>query len=208
MQLVSDESIFYVEQCKVNTLVDFKVQFPDQIFRKNFADFLFVDFDDVYSAYFFGALIRFLGFISEEGFKLLVTTPSPDDYFYENFNKYPLLEFAISDSSQNYVNALAQDPGSSPADAILFNSDVVVLYSESSDYCIYANRDLGFAIVGCISREIALKFLNSYSIKRVWSESYIYEKLTPQFTSEESLSSFKKKFTENYNCFNSIGGEN
>src|SRR5438309_290853 len=61
----------------------------------------------------------------------VVLDPDPVHYFYQLFNKFPVLEIAYGDSPREYLKALNEDPGGNPADALGTNwwACVVVPFS-------------------------------------------------------------------------------
>src|SRR5881397_666685 len=58
----------------------------------------------------------------------IVLNPDPIKYFVACFKKYPLLEIRVDDPPEDYLAALNEDPGGSPADAGGINwSEYVIL---------------------------------------------------------------------------------
>ena len=71
----------------------------------------------------------------------LVLSPDPVAYFSENFKKYPLIEIQSMDSAEEYLGALNEDPGDSPADAIGINWSEYVVVAPSRKWFVRAIRD-------------------------------------------------------------------
>ena len=71
----------------------------------------------------------------------LVLSPEPVTYFKENFKKYPLIEIHAMDSAEEYLRALNEDPGDSPADAIGINWSEYAVVAPSRKWFVRAIRD-------------------------------------------------------------------
>jgi hypothetical protein len=71
----------------------------------------------------------------------LVLSPDPDAYFRMHFDKYPLLEIQATDSAEEYLGALNEDPGDSPADAIGINWSQYAVLAPSRRWFVRAIRD-------------------------------------------------------------------
>jgi hypothetical protein len=84
------------------------------------------DFEVLFSQEFFRAIKSQLS--SAVGYFLLVVTdPDPYSYFWENFNWLPVIRIDYQLEFKEYIRLLNADPGGSPADAIIHNSNQVVV---------------------------------------------------------------------------------
>ncbi len=91
---------------------------------------------------------RFLRFLhalmewsGDRSFHFAVLTPDPINYFFAHFHKYPIVEIALDDPEDSYIEALMEDPGGSPADAIGSNWSQYAILPPSKKWCIHARRD-------------------------------------------------------------------
>jgi hypothetical protein len=155
-------------QNKFEKVILFKKRLPDQIFTDTFSNFVFIDFDDIFFEIFFHGIISYLKGIGENVMFLAVIEPDPVDYFYRHFKKYPVLELCVSDTLDSYESATQEDPGGSPADAIAFNSTVLVLYSDSMKWAIYADRDFGLGVVAFTNKQLMQDFVALYGKDRIF----------------------------------------
>jgi len=71
----------------------------------------------------------------------VVLDPDPIQYFHRHFKKYPALEIANGDTADDYIHALNEDPGGSPADAVGTNCWEWVIVPPSIKWFIHALRD-------------------------------------------------------------------
>lgn len=70
----------------------------------------------------------------------IVLNPDPVYYFYDHFNKYPVLEIHSNDVSENYIDGLNQALDHSPADAIGINWWECVIVPPSLKWFVHALR--------------------------------------------------------------------
>ncbi len=70
----------------------------------------------------------------------VVLDPDPVHYFHCHFNRYPVLEMAVGDTAENYIEFLNQDPGGSPTDAVGTNCWAWVIVPPSIRWFVHALR--------------------------------------------------------------------
>lgn len=70
----------------------------------------------------------------------IVLRPDPVYYFNAHFNRYPVLEISQSDSTTEYLDAMNQDPGGSPPDAVGSNWWECVFVPPSRQWFVHALR--------------------------------------------------------------------
>lgn len=120
---------------------------PEQIFNTSFSGFVFEEFDWAMSADFWNT-IQQLAIVSQDSFILsAVLEPHPIDYFYKEFGYYNWFKLPIELSSEDYWDVLQLEPEDSPADAMLYNSEVVVWVSSSMKWAIWGERNLGICVL-------------------------------------------------------------
>jgi hypothetical protein len=73
----------------------------------------------------------------------VVLDPDPIHYFWRHFHKYPAIEIKVGDSAKDYLRALNEDPGGSPADALGTNWWECVIVTPSCSWFVHALRDDG-----------------------------------------------------------------
>jgi hypothetical protein len=152
--MITSRSDFETELQKIDRIVDRSAALPDQVFVTRPVAFHIIDFDQLWSEEFFDDAQRLTKRAGDESFTFVVLRPDPDNYYHAEFGKFPLVRFSNADPAQGYLDELHQDPGDSPADAIAYNSEVVLVFPASARWAIYGDRNLEIAIVGVMDREI------------------------------------------------------
>jgi len=71
----------------------------------------------------------------------IVLDPDPVTYHWKEFQRYPAFEVASGNSATDYLKALSQDPGGSPADAVGTNWFEYMILVPSRRWFIHAFRD-------------------------------------------------------------------
>ena len=111
-----------------------------QVFRQLPYRFRIIDGDEIWSVEFFLHAQRLTKAMGNEHLFLAVLDPDPETYYYAHFKKYPVFKFGLTDSEGSYLRAIDEDPGGSPADAIAYNSAVVLVYPDDFDWVLYGDR--------------------------------------------------------------------
>jgi hypothetical protein len=145
---------FEFELQKINRLVDRSTTLPDQVFVTRPVAFHIIDFDQFWSEEFFVDAQRLTKRAGDASLTLAVLRPDPTAYYHARFGKFPVLRFSSADPAQRYLDELHQDPGDSPADAIAYNSKVILVFPASARWAIYGDRDLEIAVVAAMDEEI------------------------------------------------------
>lgn len=128
----------------IKSVFEIHKNIPNQVFKKQFSSFMFEEFDWAMSADFWNSFLKPMGVISQDDRILMaVLDPDPLNYFYNEFGYYNFVKFPINISGNKYFEALEQGPKNSPADAMLFNSEVVVWVPLSAKWAIWGKRGSG-----------------------------------------------------------------
>jgi len=83
-----------------------------------------------------------------------VLDPDPIAYFHKEFGDCPFFELDSHRTEADYWDALARAPVDSPADAPLYNSEVVVWVPFSTDWAIWGQRSCGICVLGTLGEPI------------------------------------------------------
>lgn len=121
---------------------------PNQVFRKNFAEFAFAELDWAMSADFWCTLQGLAARAEKPSVLVAVLEPDPVDYFYREFGCYNFFTLPMHATSDDYWAALEEGPASSSTDAALYNSDVIIWMPESLEWAIWGQRDIGTCVIG------------------------------------------------------------
>ena len=193
MRFISNELHFQKELLRVKRIFNLERDLPNQIFKKPYKFYL-IDFDYIYSSNFFNIAQKIMKNFNEEKFFLMVIDPDPEEYFYKNFGKFSLIEASDNDSSEDYLKILDADPGDSPADSILSNSFKMVIYGDSLQWALLADRENELSILG-ISKSLIIQNNFSEDIQNI---SSITELSNLENFGFEISDDFCKNFLENY----------
>lgn len=99
-------------------------------------------FDDASTCtYEFGdMLLQLMQWSGDPVANYIVLDPDPVHYFHRLFNKYPVLEIAVGDTSADYLKFLNEDPGGSPGDAVGTNFNAWAIVPPSLKWFVHALR--------------------------------------------------------------------
>ncbi|WP_419488111.1 hypothetical protein [Chryseobacterium bernardetii] len=134
-------------------------EFEDNIFKEQFKNYLAFDFDFIYEEIFFNSFKSFLKEIKEQNIIFYTINPSPDEYFFNHFNKYIIFDMKVESTYTELYNIMYKDPGEDTGNYLGVVSDDIAWFSESADWTIAGSRELEIAIVGFSSLEMKEKFI-------------------------------------------------
>lgn len=126
--------------------IDSTAELPAQVFRQACA-FRVMEWDLMWSARFFEFASALTTAAGSDSFNLLVLDPDPDKYFRRRFGALPLLTFSTSDIAAAYIDRINADPGDSPADAVIYNSNIVAVWPATKLWCLYGHRDFEISVI-------------------------------------------------------------
>jgi hypothetical protein len=152
--MMTSRSDFEREMQFVDRLVDRSATLPEQVFRRRASAFHVIDFDQVWSEDFFRDAQRLTKRSGDASFTFAVLRPDPDKYFHAHFGKFPVLRFTDADPGQRFIDEVHEDPGDSPADAIAYNSEALLVYPPSERWMIYGDRNVEIGIVAVMDDEM------------------------------------------------------
>lgn len=164
MRFLNDPSEYLLNRKVVSEIIVPNALFPDRVFTDRFGHFQFVTFDQILMRPFFLNIKDFLQAIDEDTFQFSVIDPDPEEYYYGNFFKYSVVTFSSTDTGEDYIVALNADPGRSPADAIMHNSNSVLIYSFSCRWAVYGERDLGIGVCAFSDMSVSNIFTEVYGV--------------------------------------------
>jgi hypothetical protein len=153
--MITSRSDFDRELRRIDALIDRGAALPDQVFRATVAAYYVIDFDQLWSEEFFCDMQRLTVRAGDASFTFAVMKPDPDDYYYASFGKFPVLQFTTEEGADRYIAAIHDDPGKSPADAIAYNSEVIIIYPRSMRWAIYCDRNLEIGILAVMDEDLA-----------------------------------------------------
>lgn len=138
------------------------IPFERKPFKENYIYFLGFEFDFIFNDNFFEGICNFLKELNVNNFIYFTTNPSPEKYFYKNFNKYNVFDANVNTSNLEINDILMKDPGDSPSDAIALNSVEIAIFSDSNNWAFLGSREYELGVIGFTSVEIKILFLASF----------------------------------------------
>lgn len=141
-----------------------KRRLPEQVFKVPFFGFICQDFDGTMSTNFWDILLQPLGKnLNDSHILTAVLDPDPKRYFYHNFGYYNIFNLPINTTGAEYLKSLATGPSKSQADAVLYNSEVVVWVPNGGKWAIWGQRNYEVCILAFADEQamaLAKPFLN------------------------------------------------
>lgn len=181
----------------INAAFNTENELPEQVFSQSFKNFKFEEFDWAMDFEFWNTLKQ-LAFQTKDDFILVaVLDPNPIEYFYKEFKYYNWISLPIDLSVDEYYEILEYGPEESPADAILYNSRIVVWLSPSMTWAIWAEREYGICIVGFSDKDHLNNFFPLLTSWRSIDET-VLSWIEANFKNEELFQKFIKSLHLNY----------
>lgn len=146
-----------------------EIKLPNNAFVGSFSLFKAFEFDLIYGEIFFTGIQSFIKKILNESFTFYTLSPSPEKYFFKHFYKYSVVKFPLNSTYEDYITFLHKNPGDSPADSLIDNSQTVILYSNNLNWGIIGDKDREIAIVGFKDLSTQNMFLNSFNDEMLFS---------------------------------------
>ena len=139
----------------INSIFKINYRLPNQVFNSGYCNFLFEEFDWAMSADFWDSFLRPLALASQDNHILVaVLDPDPVSYFYRKFGYYGLRKLSVNITGNNYFKILGAGPEGSPADAMLFDSEIVVWMPMSKKWALWGERSYGICILAFADENI------------------------------------------------------
>jgi hypothetical protein len=126
---------------------------------------------------------------------------TPRTFFYHHFEGFPAFRLKAGEGKDEYFGILDEKFFKDSPDSIELIASVALLFSQSSDWAIYADRDFEVAIVAFRTKEMADMFANMYSPKRLLSVNQAIDEIVKNVychNEQENLSSIYARLTANY----------
>jgi len=168
-------------------------RFPEQVFQKQFNRFMYHDFYWTLSGDFWLELQKLAVNSMDESILVGVLEPDPENYFYREFKYYNWLELPVYLSVETYYDIIESFPKESPADALVYNSDIVFWFSPSGKWAIWGERYWECSVIGFKS---TTNYKNLCSMLDSWHT--FSEKINSDFTDSSYPQKFIDRFPSNY----------
>jgi len=145
---IKDKKQFEEALQLVTKMFNHEQRLPNQVCKVPSERTVVLDFDHAMSRDFWSELEELIDLSSDSFVIMGVLDPHPVDYYYKEFSRYNWCMFQKETTADEYWNTLKLSPIDSPADSILFNSEVVVWISSSMKWAIWGERSYGICVLG------------------------------------------------------------
>lgn len=172
MEFITESNAFQLKGAEIDTIIRRHKELPHQIFQETFTRFLFISFNDIFTD-FFQRINSVLKAFGETNWTFAVIDPDPETFF-QHFKRYRIFEVAIADDQDDYQALFWDEPEGGP-ESIAVTASVMVIYPESKNWVIYADRDFEIGVVG---------FKESTTVE-IFTVAYGEDQL---FTTEQAIS--------------------
>lgn len=194
---MNDRGEYARQEVLIQRHLNLSARMPEQVFCTPLASTSILEFDHVFDGRFFANVQALAARGGSVSVLFAVLEPHPDRYFYKHFGLFPVLRFGTTQSPDDFLAALRVDPGDSPADSLLYRSEVVAMYPDRGSWLLYGDRNMEIAIIGAFD-EAAASLIASHPPAPLFSaEEAIDELLRPVFRGRLS-SEVRAKFVQNY----------
>ncbi|NMO94916.1 hypothetical protein [Paenibacillus lemnae] len=191
--IIKEKKEFNIFQSLINQIIIDGFRLPNQVFQPPLNKFVFEEFDWSMSAEFWET-IQSLALQSADSYVLMaVIEPNPIDYFYKEFGYYSWFKIPTTSSTDDYWSILELEPEGSPADAVVFNSDVVVWVSPSKSWAIWGERSHGVCVLATRNELDQLQLSTWRTVDKA-----INELIPLQYTNKKVPEDFSDLLTINY----------
>lgn len=147
-KLINDKKQFEEVLSLVRKAFNYEHRLPNQVFNLPYQKISVCEFDRALGYSFWSELERLADLAGDSFILMAVLEPHPIEYYYNEFAKYNWCIFPKGPTADEYWDTLEEGPKESPADAILFNSEVAIWLSPSMKWAIWGERSYGICIIG------------------------------------------------------------
>lgn len=162
MEWITSPDDFARERSRLGRVITSQ-RLPQQIFPRRPKSIRFLEWDVLTGREFMAGALDIVRSSNSPHFFLAVLSPDPEGYFYRHFSRYPWLRIEGTDSPDQILAALLEDPGGSPADCVIARGDVLVVYDDALDWVVEGDRDLELAVLATFDVEVTQKWENRLS---------------------------------------------
>lgn len=175
---------------------------PALVFRPGYNQFRFLEFDQTLSEHFWSVLQNLARSSQDQHINLVVLEPDPVNYFFKNFKRYGALRFQANSGSTQYVDALEAGPADSPADSLLYNSEVIAWFPDSCRWLIWGERNRGVAVLSLRdNRSVAVEdIFRDAGLPNVSVAQAVMDFVSLNFGDADALQRFAQELERNYWC--------
>jgi hypothetical protein len=142
----------------INLVFDRGRRLPEIVFSRKMKNFCFFEFNSMITPEFMSTLRKITEHFRDDRVFVTVLDPDPVEYFFREFGHCGAFQMSSKSTNDEYFDVLAHEPPESPADALLYNSNIITWTASGNKWAMWGERDTGIGVLGA---EDDLKFLSS-----------------------------------------------
>lgn len=140
----------------IRSLFNVNERLPELVFNKSFIHFLCEESYFALSGKFWETIQQLSQLSNDDTIIVGLLDPDPVAYFFKEFGFYNWFKFATNITPSMYEEAIHQVPKGSPADAITYNSEIIVWAPLSKKWAIWFERGYDICILGFADKNCML----------------------------------------------------
>src|ERR1700733_8067242 len=161
MNIIRDLDTFDTLRTQVCRLVDIGLTVPSRVFINKSWDCGFCSFDLCFSPDLLRSCSGLCEAVGDDSFWFSMVDPDPVKYYYKEFGRFGAVKIQKNEDVGSVWSAFEEDPGGSPADALMYAVRRFVVISPSMRWAVWGTRDDELIICGTENAELLQAFSKS-----------------------------------------------
>jgi len=169
MELIYQEKIFRQKISEVESVINRQIRLPEQVFYKQFTKFAVIDFDEIFSEFFFQNIKKILKEESKYKFTFAVLENDPEEFFFKYCKKYPIFEVTNNDNYEDYLSITRDKLECIPNESLADNAYILTIYPEFLEWVVYGDFNFELGIIGFVNEKVMKNFVSIYGNTRIFT---------------------------------------
>jgi hypothetical protein len=140
----------------IKSVFNINQRLPEQVFNENFTNFTCEEVYFALSRNFWETLQQLARISNDTHIIIALLDPDPVSYFFKEFGYYNWFKLPVTSTAEEYKQLLWLAPQDSSADAMIFNSEVVVWVPLSGKWAVWTERSCDICILGFADKDCVL----------------------------------------------------
>lgn len=148
MNIIQDLPTFNGLVSKASRLIDINLTIPSRVFIDKSWCCAFCSFDLCFSPDLLQSCVRACDVGGDKNLWFMMLSPDPVEYYYKEFRRFGAVSIATEDDIDRAWSIFEDDPGNSPADALMFAVTRFAVFAQSLQWAVWGSRDDDVIICG------------------------------------------------------------
>lgn len=131
---------------------------PDQVFLDRHWPSRFCQFDLCFSPQLLHSCVALCETTGDTSLSFVMLDPDPVEYYFREFGRFGAVTMQVHEDVDAAWSAFEEDPGGSPADALMYAVRKFAVISPSLRWAVWGSRDEDVIIVGAENNDIVDAF--------------------------------------------------